>query len=43
MHKGEETMIKTQAVIIYKLMMGQEILTVSNDHTTPYPQSQKTI
>ena len=34
---------KTQAVIVYKFMMGQEILLVSNDHTTPYPESQKKI
>jgi hypothetical protein len=37
----EETMIKTQAVIVFKFMIVQEILLVSNDHTTPYPESQK--
>ena len=38
--QAEETMIKTQAVIVYKFMMVQ-ILLISNDHTTPYPESQK--
>jgi hypothetical protein len=36
----EETMTKTQAVIVYKFTMVQEILLISNDHTTPYPESQ---
>ena len=36
-----ETMTKTQAVIIYKFMTVQEILLISNDHPTPYPESQK--
>jgi len=35
-----ETMIKTQAAIVYKFMMGK-ILLVSNDNTTPHPESQK--
>jgi len=38
----EETMIKTQAVVAYKFMMVQ-IFLVSNDHTTPYQESQKNI
>jgi hypothetical protein len=33
--QAEETMIKTQAVMVYKFMMAQEILLISNDHTTP--------
>jgi len=40
---AEETMIKTQAAIVYKFMIRQDILLVSNDHTTPYPESQKKI
>lgn len=38
----EETMIKSQAAIAYKFMIGQ-ILLISNDHTTPYTESQKKI
>jgi hypothetical protein len=38
----EETMIKTQAAIAYKFMIGQ-ILLISNDHTSPYSESQKKI
>jgi hypothetical protein len=33
--QAEETTIKTEAVIVHKFMMAQEILLVSNDHTTP--------
>ena len=40
--QAEETMIKTQAVIVYKFMMVQ-ILLISNDHTTPYPEIRKKI
>ena len=36
-------MIKTQAVIVHKFLMVQEIFLVSNDHTTPYQESQKKI
>jgi hypothetical protein len=39
--QAEETTIKAQAIIVYKFMMVQEILLISNDHTTPYPESQK--
>ena len=40
--QAEETMITTQAVIVYKFMMVQ-ILLISNDHTTPYPEIRKKI
>ena len=39
--QAEEITIKIQAVIVYKFMIRQDILLISNDHTTPYPESQK--
>jgi hypothetical protein len=36
-----EITIKIQAFIVYKFMIRQDILLVSNDHTTPYPESRK--
>jgi len=39
--QAEEITIKIQAGIVYKFMIRQDILLVSNDHATPYPESQK--
>ena len=41
--QAEEITIKIQAGIVYKFMIRQDILLVSNDHATPYPESQKKI
>jgi hypothetical protein len=41
--QAEEITVKNQAAIVYKFMRRQNILLVSNDHTTPYPESRKKI